>query len=146
MRVSAGTALIAGAAVLGIGSAQAQTAAAMLADRDDAVGVREPADVTVTGVRQQYRGDVSLRDLPQSVQVLSAEKLAEAGVTRLDDALDFASGVSRQNNFGGFFDSFAIRGFAGDEQTASNYLLNGFNASRGYGGIRDTSNVDGSRS
>lgn len=55
-----------------------------------------PADVTVTGVRQQYRGDVPLRDLPQSVQVLSVEKLAEAGLTRLDDALDFASGVARQ--------------------------------------------------
>jgi iron complex outermembrane receptor protein len=99
-------------------------------------------DITVTGLRQQYRGDVPLRELPQSVQVLSAEKLTEAGVTQLDEALDFASGVARQNNFGGFFDSFAIRGFAGDEATASNYLLNGFNASRGYGGIRDTSNVE----
>jgi len=99
-------------------------------------------DVVVHGLRQQYRGDVPLRALPQSVQLLSAAKLAEAGVVRLDDALDFAGGVARQNNFGGLFDSFAVRGFAGDENTASSYLLNGFNASRGYGGIRDTSNVE----
>lgn len=116
--------------------AASQTATAPL------MAAEEGGEITVTGIRQQYRGDVPLRDLPQSVQVLDAEKLAEAGIARLDDALDFASGVSRQNNFGGFFDSFAIRGFAGDENTASSYLLNGFAASRGYGGIRDTSNVE----
>ncbi len=119
---------------MAVDSAQAEPAEEQFTDLDN--------DITVTAIRQQYRGDVPLNQLPQSVQQLSAEKLAEAGVTRLDDALDFASGVARQNNFGGFFDSFAIRGFAGDEQTASNYLLNGFNASRGYGGIRDTSNVE----
>lgn len=134
---------MAGTALLGMGQARAQTAAAVPADQiAETARAGEPSDITVSGVRQQYRGDVPLRELPQSVQVLSAETLTAVGVTRLDDALDFASGVSRQNNFGGFFDSFAIRGFAGDEQTASNYLLNGFNASRGYGGIRDTSNVE----
>ncbi len=131
---------LAGAGLLPPGAARAQTANAALGDAPDVVTA--DGDITVTGLRQQYRGDVPLRELPQSVQVLSAEKLAEAGVTRLDDALDFASGVSRQNNFGGLFDSFAIRGFAGDENTSSAYLLNGFNASRGYGGARDTSNVE----
>lgn len=129
-----------GIALLLSGAARAQAADA--APRDTAAEVAGNGDITITGLRQQYRGDVPLRDLPQSVQVLSAETLAEVGVTRLDDALDFASGVSRQNNFGGLFDSFAIRGFAGDEGTSSSYLLNGFNASRGYGGIRDTSNVE----
>lgn len=139
VRALAGVTL-AGAGLMIAGTAQAQTAAAapnVLQEAATAEG-----DITVTGLRQQYRGDVPLRELPQSVQVLSATKLAEAGVTRLDDALDFASGVARQNNFGGLFDSFAIRGFAGDEGTSSSYLLNGFNASRGYGGIRDTSNVE----
>ncbi len=135
--------LLTGAALLTADRAAAQAAKAI---PDDQAGATETADgnadITVTGLRQQYRGDVPLRELPQSVQVLSAEKLADAGITRLDDALDFASGVSRQNNFGGFFDSFAIRGFAGDDNTASSYLLNGFPASRGYGGIRDTSNVE----
>jgi iron complex outermembrane recepter protein len=135
--------LLAGTAILAAGEARAQTAVAVLPDQAGAAREADgAADILVTGIRQQYRGDVPLRDVPQSVQVLSAAKLREAGVTRLDDALDFASGVARQNNFGGLFDSFAIRGFAGDENTASSYLLNGFNASRGYGGIRDTSNVE----
>jgi len=135
--------LLAGAAMLTEDGARAQTAAAIPSSQAEAnAEAGGDADITVTGLRQQYRGDVPLRDLPQSVQVLSAEKLADAGVTRLDEALDFAGSVARQNNFGGLFDSFAIRGFAGDEQTSSSYLLNGFNASRGYGGIRDTSNVE----
>lgn len=135
-------ALLPGVALLWTTSGQGRTASAPPAEDVEANNATEADDITVTGLRQQYRGDVPLRAIPQSVQVLSAERLADAGVTRLDDALDFASGVARQNNFGGFFDSFAIRGFAGDEATASNYLLNGFNASRGYGGIRDTSNVE----
>lgn len=138
-RMLAGAALVT-TGLLIIGAASAQTAAVALVDPVETTPA--DGDITVTGLRQQYRGDVSLRELPQSVQVLSLDKLAEAGVTRLDDALDFASGVARQNNFGGLFDSFAIRGFAGDEGTSSSYLLNGFNASRGYGGIRDTSNVE----
>lgn len=99
-------------------------------------------DVTVTAQRQQYVSQVPTIEVPQSIQVLSGETLRDAGITRLDNALDFASGISRQNNFGGLFDSFACRGFSGDENTASNYLVNGFNAARGYGGARDTSNVE----
>lgn len=139
VRALAGATLV-GAGLMIVVPAHAQTAAA--APTDPVEEAPADGDITVTGLRQQYRGDVPLRELPQSVQVLSSAKLAEAGVTRLDDALDFASGVSRQNNFGGLFDSFAIRGFAGDEGTSSSYLLNGFNASRGYGGVRDTSNVE----
>ncbi|WP_322964143.1 TonB-dependent siderophore receptor [Sphingomonas fuzhouensis] len=144
MTIMAQARAFAGATLMGMGLANPAVA---LADTTreapvDASETAESQEVTVTGLRQQYRGDVPLRELPQSVQILSADKLAEAGVTRLDDALDFASAVSRQNNFGGLFDSFAIRGFAGDEGTSSSYLLNGFNASRGYGGIRDTSNVE----
>jgi iron complex outermembrane recepter protein len=99
-------------------------------------------DITVVGQRQQYRGDVPIKDLPQAVQVVPAETLRELGITRLDDALDFVSGVSRQNDFGGMFNSFAVRGFAGDESSATNYLVNGFNAARGYGGMRDASNIE----
>lgn len=135
--------LIGAAAVLATGSAHAQTASATGESTAEQMAAADTAgDITVTGLRQQYRGDLPLKELPQSIQTLSGETLREMGITRLDTALDFASGVARQNNFGGLFDSFAIRGFSGDENTASNYLLNGFNASRGYGGIRDTSNVE----
>lgn len=98
--------------------------------------------IVVTGIRQQYRGDVPLKDLPQSVTVLSNQLLKTVGITRLDTALDLASGVNRQNNFGGIWDAFAIRGFAGDENLPSGVLVNGFNAGRGFGGPRDASNID----
>jgi iron complex outermembrane receptor protein len=98
--------------------------------------------IVVTGQRQQYRGDVPVKDIPQSIQVLDSQVLKELNVTRLDTALDLASGISRQNNFGGLWDAFAVRGFAGDENFPSGFLVNGFNGGRGYGGPRDASNID----
>lgn len=108
--------------------------------QDAASGVAE--EVVVTGQRQHYRGDVPLEELPQAVSVITADTLEEIGVVRLNDALDLASGVARQNTFGGVWDSFAIRGFAGDLNVPSGYLVNGFNGGRGFGGIRDTSSVE----
>ncbi|KQN76635.1 TonB-dependent siderophore receptor [Sphingomonas sp. Leaf62] len=99
------------------------------------------SEIVVEGVRQQYVANVPTIEVPQSIQILSSETLKDAGITRLDNALDFATGIARQNNFGGLFDVFACRGFSGDEGAGSNYLVNGFNAARGYGGARDTSNV-----
>ncbi|MEO5597490.1 MAG: TonB-dependent receptor [Novosphingobium sp.] len=98
--------------------------------------------IVVTGQRQQYRGDVPLKELPQSVQVIDSKQLSTLNITRLDAALDLASGVSRQNNFGGLWDAFAVRGFAGDENFPSGFLVNGFNAGRGYAGARDASNIE----
>lgn len=98
--------------------------------------------IIVRGQRQQYLGDAPVHSLSQNVQTLDSRTLKDAGITKLAAALDFVAGVARQNNFGGFFDSYAIRGFAGDESSASNYLINGFPASRGYGGARDASNIE----
>ena len=98
--------------------------------------------IVVTGLRQQYRGDVALTDIPQSVQAIDGELLKDLNITGLDSALDLASGIARQNNFGGLWDSFAIRGFAGDENFPSGFLVNGFNGGRGYGGPRDASNIE----
>lgn len=113
---------------------QAQTVAAVT---DDTLH-----EVVVTGQRQHYRGDVPIQELPQAVQVISSELLQEVGAVRLNDALDIAAGVARQNTFGGVWDSFAIRGFAGDINVPSGYLVNGFNSGRGFGGLRDTSSVE----
>ncbi|MEO8103647.1 MAG: TonB-dependent receptor [Betaproteobacteria bacterium] len=98
--------------------------------------------VEVSAQRAQYRGDVAVEDLPQSVQVLSGETLKQLGAVKLNDALDLAVGVARQNTFGGLWDGFAIRGFAGDLNVPSGYLVNGFNGGRGYGGLRDTSSIE----
>jgi iron complex outermembrane receptor protein len=98
-------------------------------------------EVVVTGQRQHYRGDIPVKELPQSVQVITAQTLSKESITRLPDALDLAAGVARQNTFGGVWDAFAIRGFVGDPNLPSGYLVNGFNA-RGFAGLRDTSSIE----
>lgn len=114
----------------------------------EAVGAGEEAQdvsedsITVVGQRQQYRGDVPIENVPQTIQLIDGQLLKELNITRLDTALELASGVARQNNFGGLWDSFAVRGFAGDENFPSGFLVNGFNGGRGYGGPRDASNIE----
>lgn len=100
------------------------------------------SDIIVTAQHQQYLGDVPVKEIPQSVQVIDSATLSKLNVTNLASALTLVSGVANQNNFGGLWDSFAIRGFAGDENFPSGFLVNGFNAGRGYAGVRDASNID----
>ena len=99
-------------------------------------------NLVVTGQAVPYRGNVPLASLPQQIQVLPSATLEQAGKYEFQNALDLAGGVARQNSFGGLWDSFAIRGFAGDENLPSAYLINGFSGGRGYSGNRDTSNID----
>jgi iron complex outermembrane recepter protein len=100
------------------------------------------AEIVVTGQRQAYRGDIPLRETPQNIAVIDAELLEEAGITRLAEALDMNASMARQNNFGGLWDNFAVRGFPGDENLPSGYLVNGFNAGRGFGGPRDVAGIE----
>ncbi|MFY7760612.1 TonB-dependent siderophore receptor [Aquidulcibacter sp.] len=98
--------------------------------------------IVVTAQRQAYRADIPLKLTPQSVDILAADTLEEVGITRLSDALDLSASMARQNNFGGLWDNFAVRGFAGDENLPSGYLVNGFNAGRGFGGPRDIVGIE----
>lgn len=98
--------------------------------------------IVVTAQRQAYRADIPLKLTPQSVDILEADTLEEVGITRLSDALDLSASMARQNNFGGLWDNFAVRGFAGDENSPSGYLVNGFNAGRGFGGPRDIVGIE----
>ena len=98
--------------------------------------------IEITAQREHYRGDVAVQDLPQAVQVISAEMIQQIGAVNLNEVLDIATGVARQNTFGGLWDGFAIRGFVGDPNLPSGYLVNGFNGGRGFGGIRDTSSIE----
>jgi iron complex outermembrane receptor protein len=98
--------------------------------------------VEIRGTRQAYRGDFSPLETPQAELILSQELLAQAGALDLSQALDLSTSVARQNNFGGLWNSFAIRGFVGDENLPSNFLVNGFNAGRGFGGPRDLSGIE----
>ncbi|WP_395344498.1 TonB-dependent siderophore receptor [Ningiella sp. W23] len=105
-------------------------------------GAEDVERVEVIGARQAYRGNFSTLETPQSELVISSDVLIDAGAFDLSQALDLSSSVARQNNFGGLWNSFAVRGFVGDENLPSNYLVNGFNAGRGFGGARDLSGIE----
>lgn len=96
----------------------------------------------VVGTRQAYRGNFANLETPQSELTIDADVLEDFGAFDLSQALDLSSSVARQNNFGGLWNSFAVRGFVGDENLPSNYLVNGFNAGRGFGGARDLSGIE----
>ncbi|NQE49294.1 TonB-dependent siderophore receptor [Herbaspirillum rubrisubalbicans] len=107
--------------------------------------------VTGTGERQQYRQsstssatrtETPLQELPQSVQVVSRQLIDDLGAQRLDDVLLYVSGVAKQNNFGGLWDNYSIRGFSGSDNGGMNILWNGFASNRGYAPPRDLANVE----
>ena len=100
------------------------------------------SEVVVTGQRQAYRGQFTPEETPQSLVVISQRILQDNNITGLTEALDLNAGVARQNNFGGLWDAYAVRGFAGDENLPSGYLVNGFNGGRGFGGPRDVAGVE----
>ena len=112
-----------------------------LAETDETESV-DLDTVVVTGTLPPYRGTFTPFEIPQAELTLDSEILENAGATDLVQALDLSSSVARQNNFGGLWNSFAIRGFVGDENLPSNYLVNGFNAGRGFGGPRDLSGIE----
>lgn len=86
--------------------------------------------------------DLPLRELPQSVRVITRQAIDDLGATKLDDVLDYVGGVSRQNNFGGLWDNIAIRGLPGNENTGMATLLNGFSSNRGFNAPRDLAGVE----
>jgi iron complex outermembrane recepter protein len=108
--------------------------------------------VEVVGRRQSggYQADevsgtkssLPLRELPQSVRVISRQAMDDLGALRLDEVLDYVGGISRQNNFGGLWDNIAVRGLAGNENTGMAMLVNGFAGNRGFNAPRDTANVE----
>lgn len=112
-----------------------------LAQTDDEEEARQET-VFVTGIRQAYQGEFESLETPQSDFVIDAEDIANAGAIDLTQALDLSASVARQNNFGGLWNSFALRGFVGDANLPSNYLVNGFNAGRGFAGPRDLSGIE----
>lgn len=99
-------------------------------------------DIVVSGVRQPYRGEFALREIPQSIATIPDTVIQQNNILRLTDALDLNASVSRQNSLGGLFDAFAVRGFTGDENIPTGYLVNGFNGGRGFGGPRDVAGIE----
>jgi len=77
------------------------------------------------------RSDTPSFEVPQAVQVISRQVIDDTGATRLNTLFDYVSGVSRQNDFGGLWDNFSVRGFSGHINTGPNVLRNGFAGNRG---------------
>ncbi len=98
--------------------------------------------VIATDTRQAYLGNFNPLEVPNADQVIDSELLENAGVLNLSEALDLSASVARQNNFGGLWNSFSVRGFAGDINLPSGFLVNGFNAGRGFGGPRDLAGIE----
>ena len=88
-----------------------------------------------------YRGDMAPEELPQSTDVLDSSLLT-GPITDLQAALTLSPSVARQNSLGGLWDSFAVRGFPGNENMPSGYLINGFSGGRGFSARRDISAID----
>lgn len=85
------------------------------------------------------RTDTPLREVPQAVRVMTQQQIEDIGALRLADTVDYVSGISRLNDFGGTWDNFGIRGFS---STDMGFLVNGFPGSRGYNPPRDTATVE----
>lgn len=99
-------------------------------------------EVFVIGKRRAYQGNFEDLENPTTIQLIDEDLLREAGVLNLNDALDLSASVARQNNFGGLWNAFSVRGFSGDINLPSGFLVNGFNAGRGFGGPRDVVGIE----
>jgi len=86
--------------------------------------------------------ELALRELPQSVRVITRQAIDDLGATKLDDVLDYVGGISRQNNFGGMWDNVVIRGLPGDQNGGMASLFNGFASGRGFNAPRDLAGVE----
>lgn len=113
----------------------------------DTISVTTDAYESATGPVKGYRAtrsasatktDTALRDIPQSISVIPATVLKDLGSTNVERALEFAGGVSKQNNFGGLtLYEYSVRGF-----TTSEFYQDGFSANRGYPSTPDTANIE----
>lgn len=142
---SATAASIAGVlAVLGTSTAFAQAESDSLVLDDVIVtGATEDASGPVPGLRAQRsatatRTDTPLAEIPQSVNVVPVQVLEDLNEPRIERALDFAGGVSRQNDFGGLMlYEYSVRGLA-----TSEFYRDGFSANRGFMNSPDTASLE----
>lgn len=82
--------------------------------------------------------DTAIKDIPQAISVIPASVLNDLGSHNVERALEYAGGVSKQNNFGGLtLYEYSIRGF-----TTSEFYKDGFSANRGYPSTPDAANVE----
>lgn len=69
----------------------------------------DDAEITVTGIRQAYRGDFDQKEIPQAIATIDSKQLEDNNILRLTDALDLNASVARQNTLGGLWDAFRFK-------------------------------------
>ena len=103
----------------------------------------EVADGPVQGYRatrsaSASKTDTPIREIPQAISVIPAAVLEDLGSSDVERALDFAGGVSKQNDFGGLtLYEYSVRGF-----TTSEFYKDGFSANRGYPSTPDAASIE----
>ena len=131
-------------AALAFAAALTYSFALPAAAQNQAESASEPVveEVFVVGKRRAYQGNFDDLEKPSADQTIDEELLRQAGAINLNEALDLSASVARQNNFGGLWNAFSVRGFAGDINLPSGFLVNGFNAGRGFAGPRDLAGIE----
>ncbi|MCK9801105.1 TonB-dependent siderophore receptor [Pseudomonas sp. MAFF 302030] len=112
-----------------------------------AIDINGTAEEQAQGPVQGYRAtrsasatrtDTSIHETPQSISVVTRDAVEDLSATRLQDALDYAGGVGRANNFGGQgLTTFTVRGF-----TTGEFYRNGFPINRGYPNMPDANTIE----
>ncbi|MBN3724886.1 TonB-dependent receptor [Burkholderia sp. Ac-20379] len=106
-------------------------------------GKRSASDFRPSTTSAATRTEANVMEIPFAVSGVNDKLIQTISATRGDDLYDWVSGVVRQNNFGGLWDNYAVRGFAGDGNTSgTDYLVNGFSWNRGISVPRDTADIE----
>lgn len=131
------------AAIVGMANASEAAAQEVQLPTSTATAKRQAPGFRAKETSVATRTDANLLEIPFAVSSVNAELMQTVAAGRGDDLYDWVAGVSRQNSFGGLWDHYAVRGFAGDGNTSgTDYLLNGFSWNRGISVPRDTANLE----
>lgn len=128
-------------------AAAAPATSALVEDSGPRAPDADASEIVVIGTRsgrvdRTLSSDTATERMSPSSRSLERDLLSAAAVSRLSDALELVSGVSNQNNRGGFLDNFAIRGFLGTPDGGAEYYVDGFLANRGMGPPRDPATAE----
>ena len=89
----------------------------------------DPSGYKTSRSSSATRTDTPIRQIPQSVTVISQQVLEDTGGGNVEAVMDLG-GIDRGNNFAGSLASFSMRGFASSE-----YYRNGMPQGVHYGAI-----------
>ncbi|HJU05277.1 MAG TPA: TonB-dependent receptor plug domain-containing protein [Nitrospiraceae bacterium] len=82
----------------------------------------DPKTYVAEEARTATRTDTPVRDIPQSIQVITRKVIEEQRTFRLQDALQSVSGIIATDSAASLYDNLIIRGFAATDRT---YFRNG---------------------